>query len=283
MTEPGRGSGLAAQPSLQGKLLRAGTSGLPKLPSQLSGSQWTSEAALWEGAAQQALPPPNAPASSRWRRARIALLAVGAALLLAGVITLLVLLKQGKLSGGGDGSGSASGAADDYSPLPYLPRQRNATVQPAFQAELHPYLLPAEVTASGLPALAADVIVVGAGVAGLAAASVLSRNLSVLVLEARVSWGAGMLCSTVLNPQGALPGSPYTALARTTTSTPTGAGPGCARRRRSVCTRAAACPPLRATLRLPLPGPSGWAHPQRALRAGGLYHSRDGRAVHLGL
>ncbi|KAL4424379.1 hypothetical protein ABPG75_001680 [Micractinium tetrahymenae] len=183
MGEPGRGSGLAAQPSLPAKLLRAGTSGLPKLPSQLSG--WPSDAALWEGGGQEALPPPDAPPSRRWRQARIVLLVLGVALLLAGVITLLVLLKEGKLSGGVGGSGSASGAEDDYSPLPYLPRQRNYTAPPAFQAELHPYLLPAELAASGLPPLAADVIVIGAGVAGLAAASVLSHNLSVLVLEAR--------------------------------------------------------------------------------------------------
>lgn len=183
------------QPSLQSKLLRAGTSGLPKLPSQLSVSQWPSDVALWEGIARDALPPPDAPPSQRWRRARIALLALGATLLLAGVITVIVLLKQGKLSGGRGGSGSANGTGDDDSPLAYLPRQRNSTVQPAFQAELHPYMLPAEVSASGMPPLAADVIVVGAGVAGLAAASVLSRNLSVLVLEARVSCSGSVLCS----------------------------------------------------------------------------------------
>lgn len=61
--------------------------------------------------------------------------------------------------------------------------------RPAFQGVLNPYREP---SALGAP-LTADVIVIGAGVAGLAAARRLAKEgLDVLVLEARVSEGTAM-------------------------------------------------------------------------------------------
>jgi NADPH-dependent 2,4-dienoyl-CoA reductase/sulfur reductase-like enzyme len=99
-------------------------------------------------------------------------LLVGAAVL-AATITLIVLKKHGVLAPGG---GSTT-------PIPYFQRERNTTA--AFAADLHPWLLPKELTALGTSP-SADVIVVGAGVAGLRAAQVLAVNMSVLILEARV-------------------------------------------------------------------------------------------------
>lgn len=95
--------------------------------------------------------------------------------MLAAVITLIVLHKRGVLASGGG----------SYTPLPYYQRERNTTAEPAFAAELHPWLLPKELAALEMSP-SADVIVVGAGVAGLRAAQVLAANMSVLVVEARV-------------------------------------------------------------------------------------------------
>jgi hypothetical protein len=111
-----------------------------------------------------------------------------------GGIVAFVLLR----TSGGDGDG--------YSPLPYLPRQRNSSAQAAFSQDLHPLLLPREAAALGLAA-DADVIVVGAGVAGLRAAAVLAaEGLRVLILEARVSEAGGAGCrqeSTVFSLRSA--------------------------------------------------------------------------------
>lgn len=133
--------------------------------------------------APAAEPPPRPPRHSRYcqwpRRGWLSYAGVAtAATLLAGAIALIVLHKRGVLS--------SSSGADSYTPLPYFQRQRNDTAQPAFQSELHPWLLPAEQLALGLRPTV-DVIIIGAGMAGLRAAQVLERNMTVLVLEARVS------------------------------------------------------------------------------------------------
>lgn len=131
-----------------------------------------------------ALPTPRA--SRGWLPRHVALLAVLVLLAAAGV-TLLVLWRTGVLgSGRGDGGG--------YRPLPYAPRAHNYTARPAFFAEPHSWLLPRERTAAlgGAP-LDADVIVVGAGVAGLQAARMLAPRMRVLVLEARDRVGGRIL------------------------------------------------------------------------------------------
>lgn len=128
------------------------------------------------------LPPPLPPAqpSQPWLL-RALLLAAGLVAVAAGV-ALLVLWRTGVLwSGGGE---------DDWEPLPYSPRVRSSSATPAFSAELHAWLLPSEQAALGQQ-LDADVIIVGAGVAGLRAAQLLAPLMRVLVLEARVSGGEG--------------------------------------------------------------------------------------------
>lgn len=149
------------------------------------------------------LPSPLLPRPSR-RLLRGLLLAAAVAAVAAG-ITLLVLWKAGVLSGGSE---------DEWQPLAYAQRSSAAAAQPAFAAELHPWLLPAEQAALGQQ-LDADVIIVGAGVAGLKAAEVLATRMRVLVLEARVSTGGHVglraaACSsnsTVYNSCAHLPNS----------------------------------------------------------------------------
>ncbi|KAI7844728.1 hypothetical protein COHA_001815 [Chlorella ohadii] len=129
------------------------------------------------GAADQAagqLPSPLPPPPRTSRLLRWSVAGAGIAAVAAGV-TLIVLWKVGVLSGG---------SGDDWQPLAYAQRQRTATALPAFSADLHPWLLPSEQAALGLQ-LDADVIIVGAGVAGLQAALTLPRSMRVLVLEAR--------------------------------------------------------------------------------------------------
>lgn len=126
--------------------------------------------------------PPNP--RSVWLLRALAL--AGALAAIAGV-TLLVLWKVGALSGGGE---------DDWQPLPYAQRQRAAAAVPAFSAELHPWLLPSEQAAIE-EQLDTDVIIVGAGVAGLKAAQTLAGRMRVTVLEARVS-GHGALRACLL-------------------------------------------------------------------------------------
>ena len=151
----------------------AATRQQPQIPHQ--GQFITSDGSA--GAAAPAavqLPSPLLPRPSS-RLLRSLLLAAAVAALIAG-ITLLVLWKAGVLSGGSE---------DEWQPLAYAQRSRAAAAQPAFAAELHPWLLPAEQAALGQQ-LDADVIIVGAGVAGLRAAEVLATRMRVLVLEARV-------------------------------------------------------------------------------------------------
>lgn len=89
-------------------------------------------------------------------------------------VVLLVLWRSGTLWSGGE-----------WEQLPYAPRVTAEAATPAFRATLHPRMLPAEQEALGL-SLDADVIVIGAGVAGLQAAVTLSSRMRVLLLEARV-------------------------------------------------------------------------------------------------
>lgn len=135
-----------------------------------------------DGPWQQAGGPPPAAERARGRRRSGALAALLAAI--AAATTLLVLWRTGVL-GGGSGDGT-------YRPLALPPRVRSQAAVPAYTAALHPWLLPAEQAALGLAGanrLDADVIVVGAGVAGLQAAQLLAPHKRVLVLEARVGGG----------------------------------------------------------------------------------------------
>ena len=166
------------------------------VPAAESGSNSAPTASFHESVPaglRQADAPPTLPASAPparlWWCSRPRLRwAIGAlcVLLVATAITLIVLRAEGLLGGGGGRGGGP------YTPLPYSQRQRGeASATPAFRAELHSWLLPAEQAAAGIGNLTADVIVIGAGMAGLRAAQVLAAaNLSVLVLEARVRvWG----------------------------------------------------------------------------------------------
>ena len=65
---------------------------------------------------------------------------------------------------------------------------RRSTYDPFYYGNLHPYLYPKERAEMGIAA-DYDVIVIGAGMAGLAAATSMQKEgLTVLVLEARVSF-----------------------------------------------------------------------------------------------
>lgn len=120
-----------------------------------------------------------------WRSTALGILAV--AVVAAGIV-LAVLGTSGKLTGSGEEDGTIYAVSA---------RNRSYPVEPAFQAELHSWLLPAEVSSVLGSSTDADVIVIGAGVAGLAAAALLqARQLRVTVLEARVSegrWAAACL------------------------------------------------------------------------------------------
>ena len=134
------------------------------------------------GSGAGSLPPPLPPQDSQPWLLRGLLLVAGLAAIAAGV-TLLVLWRTGVLWAGG-------GADDGWQPLAYSPRVRSNDATPAFAAELHAWLLPGEQAAlGGGQQLDADVIIVGAGVAGLRAAQLLAPLMRVLVLEARVSGG----------------------------------------------------------------------------------------------
>lgn len=152
------------------------------------------------------------PAASRcawvhsWQHVTVVVVAVAA--LLATAITLGVLGTAGKLS--------RQKAAETY--FVGGVRQRQNAAVPAFSAELHTWLLPSELAAMGASP-SADVIVVGGGVAGLAAANALSgQSYNVIVLEARVSapsappwqcralaWMLGVLTSARLRSQAPPP------------------------------------------------------------------------------
>lgn len=122
---------------------------------------------------------------NRWRL--VAMVGTLAAAIAVG-ITLGILGSMGKLSGG-----SKAGAYFVSSP-----RNRSYIIQPAFQAELHTWLMQVEVAGLLGAATDADVIVIGAGVAGLAAAAALqAQQLRVVVLEARVR----AACPLVFLPQ----------------------------------------------------------------------------------
>ena len=109
-------------------------------------------------------------------RRRAAALA-GAALLATAAVALIALGAAGLLTGRHRGRGAA----------PRRPRAPQQSVDPAFYGNLHPYMTPADRAALGLNATTADVVVIGAGLAGLAAAQALTQGgMTVLVLESRV-------------------------------------------------------------------------------------------------
>lgn len=164
-------------------------------PAQWSpNATWMRDASSW-GASQPSAPPlPQPPRAAHppprpprhrsncgTRRWLIGGAVILGAALAAGLIAFIVLRKRGSAHG-----------SDGYTPLPFVDRDRNTTA--AFSADLHPRLLPSEAAALGLSSLTADVVVVGAGIAGLRAAQLLAAaNMSVLVLEARVRVGGRVL------------------------------------------------------------------------------------------
>ena len=133
-----------------------------------------------------AWPPEAAAPRTTWQRWRARWpLFLLLALMISGVTALVILAKRGVFTG--------TKSAGAQPPLDYYQRPRASAAAAAFNASLHPMLLPEELAAAGAPTLSADVIVVGAGAAGLAAAGLLARNTSVLLLEARVSEEEGVV------------------------------------------------------------------------------------------
>lgn len=143
---------------------QAGTKSAASAPGPLRDRYAGSQAAEWQAGAGRPPPPPTSngggTAARQATKGRFGLWAgVLTTVLLVALIavTILVLWRSGIIFGR---------SGDDWEPLPYAPRVRVAAAEPAFQADLHPWLRTTEQAALGLQ-LDADVIVIGAGVAGL--------------------------------------------------------------------------------------------------------------------